>query len=151
MSHINFEDFYNAVMQLAEILEEKGYLATPSEDEHRLVEFTKPIGRGIVCTVSFQWLEARLLARQEFNVSLRRLRSSNKHLEGYMNLRMDLPNILRGLYGIDPFPEGHIGYWRFHSKEELHQHLGKVQPLIINYGIPWIEDLESNLDWVYKR
>ena len=152
VAKVKFEDFHAVVMSHADALADRGYVHNDSEFVHD-VEFTKAIEPGIDCTVMFQWMDRGGFApANEFNVVFRRLRSldAKGDVAAYINVQMGLRNLLRGVYGQDPLPKDHFAYWTFQTEAELRKRLEEVEPLIMEYGIPWLEDPNSNLDWTLK-
>ena len=60
---------------------------------------------------------------------------------------IDLPNLLRGFYRLDMFLAGAFP-WEFSDEPSLLNVLTGTTGLLIDYGIRWLEDPASNLDWV---
>lgn len=153
---MQLEEFAAIVVEHVPALSAKGYQRERLEmgDEGGYVEFEKELIPGVRCIIQFQWFP--YLSKYEagepmrFQLSFIRLRSpeyaGESHLYGPLNL--GLRNIIIFEYGVNPPPVG--GDWKFTTESELVEQLGVVQDLILRYGIPWLEDPDSNIDSVKR-
>jgi hypothetical protein len=62
-------------------------------------------------------------------------------------LAIDLSNLLRMFYQLNIFPPGTY-IWEFSDEKSLTELLANVKVWLVGYGIKWLEDPKSNIDWV---
>jgi len=141
--------FERAVRQASVPLVQLGYQF--QEGPHPdLTDFWKTISAGVNCGIRFQLLESPSLV-QLFQISVIRRRLQNfSEEERYSPLYLPLLNLVEGLYKVSVFPAGKFA-WEFTDEPSLLGQLAKVQVLVINYGIKWLEDPLSNIEWVKRH
>lgn len=151
MSSKEFIQFRNVLSQHEVPLRTSGYIPVPSEFDYHL-DYTRIIQDNIQCYVSLQLL-GNGTPPNEINVWLKRrhLKDTIQNSDIYTNLHMSLRNVMIGVYKQDPLPADYVGYWRYENPEELQTVIPHLVSLIVEYGIPWLENPTSNLNWLYRR
>lgn len=111
------------------------------------VEFQNVPVMGVYCLIGFDLVEASVIPNK-FKVLLirRRLEDFLNEDSLYKPLIMDLRNLMLGLYKINIFPPKHYD-WEFIDVESLTKQIEHAQEYIVNYGITWLEDPDSDLNW----
>ena len=95
---------------------------------------------GILCRIDFQLMQHFVPPVREFKVLLSRLKLPDFVADetGYSPLTMDLPGLMSLVYKRNIVPPGK--YWEFTDERGLEEQLAHVQSLLMDYGIPWLED-----------
>lgn len=151
METLPFPEFRSVVIETVSELTERGYQLSSVGHVNDLAVSTgyhKLLDPSTMCEISFQ-----LLPYEEpfgFKVNLYRRPSSEDAVSRYCHLGIDLWNLMKGFFEIDPFPPG-VFHWEFVHEQSLRTQIIHAQSLILKYGIPWLEDPLSNVDWVKKR
>jgi hypothetical protein len=139
--------FKYAVEHRTSRLREYGY-KIQQEAAPYSVELGKIPTTGVTCLIRFQLIPVSTVNR--FQAILIRRRSEDFPLGEvrYKPLYMDVFNLILGLYKRkDIFPLGQYE-WEYLDENSLVEQIANAQTLIIDYGIPWLEDPTSNIDWV---
>ncbi len=117
-----------------------------------MIPLRKMLNSEIDCAIMFQLMQHSVPPRRRINVwLLREPRPTGRELaENYFPpLHIDLVNLVRGYYGIEVFSPGTF-HWEFTDELGLFNQVQHIQSLLIEYGIKWLEDPFSNMDWVYQ-
>lgn len=148
MSKIKFK---RTVLRSTSHLAQRGYQVAEPGPGPEVVQFWKNPVTGIRCGVEFELIPQFIPPVRQFNVVLfrRRLPDFPEEELHYSPLAIDLPNLTRGFYRLSVLPLGK--YWEFTDEQSLSQQLAHAQSLLMDYGIPWLEDPTSNVEWVKHR
>lgn len=65
-------------------------------------------------------------------------------------LIIDLRNLMLGLYDMNIFPSNQYA-WEFTDEKTLVKQIEHAQHFVLEYGIKWLEDPMSNLEWVGRK
>ena len=143
-------NFINIVHRTATKLLEYGY-QTQQEQAYYGAEFWKIPMKGIYCLIGFDLFRTSIILN-EFRVLLirRRLEDFADNDSRYKPLNINLRNLMLGLYNMDIFPTEHYS-WEFTDEQSLLKQVANAEHFILEYGIKWLEDPMSNLDWVGRR
>ena len=113
-----------------------------------LVSFEKRSHDGTVYEVQFQLIQFASASRWLSVLLFRRFSATPPDVTSVCTpLAMDLDNVLRGVYYLDIFPAGKMP-WEFQDEPSLSLLLATIKVLLVDYGIKWLEDPASNMDWV---
>ena len=142
--------FERVVRQATSSLVQRGYQFQEGK-YNDLKDFWKIITTGVACRITFQLLESPSLV-QMFQISLsrQRLRDFPENEMLYAPLHIPLLNLIEGFYKVNIFPPGNFA-WEFTDESSLLEQLAAAQSLIIDYGIKWLEDPLSNIEWVKRH
>lgn len=152
MSEMSLREFRQTVADIVKpVLTQHGY--GPSslqiiEDDDHSVQFEKMLAEGICCLIDFQRSRHYIPPTLEFQVFLMReqLTDSARSNVCYAPLGIDLRNVMKGLHRVDIFvPQ--VYTWEFTDRQSLSERLEHALSLVLTYGIPWLEDPNSNMDW----
>jgi hypothetical protein len=148
MSRVRFRQ---SVIKHMGLIEEKGYRLEEKAANSDTVQYSKLLIPGIRCEIEFQPLSHYIPPVRRFKVNLARLRlpDFDKDSSYYAPLAISLMNLLRRYYNLDIFPQDKIA-WTFTDKQDLSEELTTVQTLLLEYGIDWLEDPASNVEWVKR-
>lgn len=137
MSKIKFRD---TILRSTSFLILQGYQIYEPDPVAFVVRFKKEPVPGILCQINFQLMQHFIPPVRAFNVPLSRLKLPNSVADetSYSPLTIDLPSLMRLVYGRDITPPGK--YWEFIHEQSLRDQLADVQSLLMDYGIPWLED-----------
>ena len=115
------------------------------------MEFWKTPVTGVYCLIGFDFLRTTMIPN-EFKVLLirRRLEIHADEDSPYRPLIIDLRNLMLGLYDMNIFPPKQYA-WEFTDEETLVEQIEHAQHFILDYGIKWLEDPRSNLNWIRRR
>ena len=150
---MNESDFKAIVHSSPLKLVEHGYqiLAEPSYfSSDYSPEFEKAISLGVICIIRFQPIPVPDIDSFQVFLIRRRLEIHADEDSPYRPLILDLRNLMLGLYGMDIFPPKQY-HWEFTDEESLIERLKHAERYIVEYGIKWLEDPRSNIDWVRNR
>lgn len=148
MKTFPFAEFKSIVVETAMELTSQGYQLTHAFPPELSVSYLKALDQTTVCEVSFQLLP--YIDPFGFKVNLYRRPASEDAISRYCSLGIDLRNLMLGFYEKNPFPSG-VFYWEFTDNQSLVSQLTRVQSILIDYGVKWLEDPSSNIDWVKKK
>jgi hypothetical protein len=142
-------EFNNVIRDMPLKLFEYGYQILTNESIYS-VDLGKMVTLGVFCIVRFQPVHVPEI--DMFKVVLIRRRAENFPLgeTNYKPLYMDLLNLIMGFYKKKIFPSKQYA-WKFSDDRNLVEQITNIQSIIINYGIKWLEDPTSNLDWVGRH
>lgn len=148
------EEFALTVHKEMKHLKEFGYQL---EGTKTRVSFVKHLNTDIECEIVFDLVEEMsmpYLPYWQYDVELfRRRRTKVSQLDKfYRPLAIDLGNLLQSYYALDLSDSKLKSLkWTFGEKEELEKQLEIVQSLLLEYGVPWLEDRTSDIDWVKSK
>ncbi len=151
MSIITLGEFKQQVLNnVSGLLGRHGYMATIKNDpDDWSLVYTKQVSKSTWSEIGFQLLENHIPPMREFKVWLNRATSDD--VKGnFEDLHIDMRNMVQGVYGINIFPKGTY-YWKFVDHSSLREALLNAVSLVEQYGIPWLEDPKSNMDWLFHR
>ena len=114
------------------------------------VEFENPVSLGVICIIRFQPMYLPDIHMFQVWLIRHRLEIHAEEDSPFKPLIIDLRNLMLGLYEIDIFPPKQYA-WEFDDKEILLKQIEHAQQFILKYGIQWLEDPMSNIDWVRRR
>lgn len=139
--------FKATVQRATHKLLERGY-KIQEESPFYTVEFQKTPVTGVFCLIGFDLFRIETVPN-EFKILLvrRRLEDFAHEDSYYKPLIIDLRNLMIGLYKMDIFPPRQYA-WQFIDKNSLRKQVENAEDFIIEYGIKWLEDPMSNLDWL---
>ncbi len=134
--------FFELVVSNAPGLLRRGYSPEPLEDSF-LVWFWKELDEGVRCAVRFEL--SRFFNPSSFKITVlrRRQRATVNRDKPYAPIILDLRNVASLLFGKELFPPNRFD-WDFSNEVTLIQQIVEAQKATIEYGIPWIEDPNSN-------
>ncbi|GEM_PF-6257927 len=134
--------FSDVVVSNVSELMQRGYSPEPSEHPF-LVWLWKQLDEGVRCAVRFELLP--YFDPQGFQVTVlrRRQRATVNRRQPYAPVILDLRNVASLLFGKELFAPGRY-YWNFSDEIALVQQIAQAQSAILEYGLPWIEDPQSN-------
>jgi hypothetical protein len=137
MSKIKFRQ---TVLRSTSFLILQGYQVQEPDPSGFVVRFREIPVPGILCRIDFQLMQHFIPPVRAFNVPLSRLRLPNSVADetGYSPMTMDLPGLMRLVYQRNVVPPGK--HWEFMDERGLEEQLAHVQSLLVDYGIPWLED-----------
>ena len=146
MKAMTEEDFKRAVNNITVELMNHGY-KIQKEPPIYSVELGKVLTVGVYCLIRFQLVHVPDISM--FKVTLIRRRLENFPVEEvrYKPLYMDVLNLLLWFYKKDIFPPTQYA-WKFTDEASLLKQITDAQSLVVEYGIPWLEDPMSNIEWV---
>jgi len=144
--------FKNVLNQNAGFLEERGYEYKKEKISPKFYRYSKTLNLGVHLSIDFQTSSWTTPPQRGFyvNLSRERLLNYSGREDEFIQFRfMLLYNIMNGVYQMWDFQKNKYN-WEYlsTSKESLVKELGEIQPLLIKYGIPWLEDPKSNLEWL---
>jgi hypothetical protein len=148
MKMMTEKDFKDTLRHATTELINHGYELERDPPMHS-VEFRKLVITGVYCLIRFQLIHIPDISI--FQVVLIRRRLENFSIEDhlYKPLYLDLVNLITGLYKKEIFPPEQYA-WDFTDEASLLAQITTAQALIIEYGLKWLEDPASNIDWVRK-
>ena len=112
--------------------------------------FRKNAADGTVYEIDFQLVPQFMTPTKRWmNIDLFRrcLITKPAASDGCTPLAIDLVNLLRMYYRLSIFPPG-VHIWEFSNETSLTKVLASVQVWLVDYGIKWLEDPASNIEWV---
>jgi hypothetical protein len=148
---LDFETFKQIVLQNIERLNESGY-----HYEERgipdVVYLAKPLVSGVHCRIGFQLKWHFFSPVQRFNVWLYRTRTKDFPEENvsFLPLVINLRNLMGSVYQIQVFAPGQF-FWEFTDEQSLAKQISSVEKLLLDYGIRWLEDPDSDIQWMRSR
>jgi len=140
------KSFKRNVVQAITNLPEMGY--TLNEDSllrGHSVAYEKQIYPGIICAISFQLKQYFNPPNKEFKVNLGRTQEAKG--ERYRPLIITLRNLMTYYYKERISPPEQF-FWQFTDSDELAENLKRTEKLVIDYGIRWLEDPDTSMDWI---
>jgi hypothetical protein len=143
MSIIDFESIVkNSTLRLTEL----GY-QFQNETSLYAVEFWKIPFTGVYCLIGFDLFESSVLP-YKFKILLirRRLEDFTDDESRYSPLYFDMRNLMLRLHRIDIFPSNQYA-WEFIDETSLINQVLNAQSFVVEYGINWLEDPKSNINW----
>lgn len=148
MMGIQFGEFKHNVLQNTDRLAKRGYKPEegPAPDH---VYIGKTLVDGIHAQIRIQFFAPPL---QQFNVWLFRTRSPeySGNEEHYQPLIMPLYSLMYIYFKVEIFPRGKV-VWEFADRQSLLEELRHAQTLLLDYGIGWLEDPTSDMEWVRQE
>lgn len=144
MSKIRFK---RTVLRAASALMQQGYQLSAPQPASRAVQFYKKTTTGVCCYIEFDLKDWPTLTGREFDVVLlrRRLLDFPTDEIRYEGLGISLSDLMWYVYEYAEVPLVH--YWEFTDEQNLYEQLIRVQSLVIDYGIRWLENPESTDPW----
>lgn len=142
-------DFENIVHQATLEIVNQSYQFV-NEPTPYSVELGKLPVPGVLCLIRFQLIFPPDIHKFQVILIRRRLEDFPIKEVSFKPLYLDLRNLMFGLYNINIFPPKQYD-WEFRDKESLLKQVAHAQPLIIEYGIKWLEDPLSNVEWVKQH
>ena len=144
MSKIKFK---HTVLHATQPLIQHGYLVDESGSD--AIRFLKSPVTGVRCIIEFQLLPNFIPPSRLFNVWLFRVQLPDfpGSEQRYLPLAISLPNLMAGFYNLRIFPPEKY-YWEFTEEQSLAEQITQAQSLLVDYGIRWLEDPASNIEWV---
>jgi hypothetical protein len=144
--------FRQSVVSHMPLLVERGY-RLEEKDASDLVVFGKHLIPGVYCMIRFDPKSRFIPPVRWFGVDLARIRLPDfdkiSDENGYVPLIAPLRDLLRTYYHLDVFPPGKIT-WGFTNKQEFYEELTVIQGLLLEYGVKWLEDPTSNIEWIKR-
>jgi hypothetical protein len=147
MGEINFKPI---VLANAQELFALGYKLMDPDPALDLVGFRKDLVPNLICQVSYQLNHHYVSPVRSFSINLGRWWSPPKARPSdqakFEPGGDKLFYLLQGLYGINCLPAGKYR-WEFTDNDELVSQLRKANLYLIKYGLSWLEDPQSTVDW----
>lgn len=143
--------FKRNILRTTSPLEERGYQNADLGRGTDTVGFLKFLEVGIRCQIYFDLKQHFFAPVREFDVMVHRrpteeYSGDNSH---FAPVTMNIPNLMRGVFKQDIFPEGKF-HWAYTDEQTLLDEATHAVSILIDYGIPWLEDPHSNIEWVFK-
>ena len=113
----------------------------------------KSVDTGVRFGIQYELLPHFIDPIRSFQISLIRLvqqDDSYRVNSEYTPLAIDLYNFMWGVHKREIFPPG-IYEWEFSDQASLLALLEQAQSWLVEYGIPWLEDPLSNMEWVHRQ
>ena len=150
---MNLNDFKDIVRDSTLKLIEYGYRILTESSAYASpysIELEKVIAMGVICVIRFQPIHVPEVDMFQVILIRRRMENFTAANITLKPLYIDLPNLMLGIYKKDIFPPRQYA-WKFSSETDLEEQISNAQSLVIDYGIKWLEDAMSSIDWVQRR
>lgn len=148
-SLMDINEFRKIIHHATKELVEYGY-HIQKESPIYLVEFGKVVSIGVLCIIGFQPLHVPEIDMFQITLIRRRMKDFPVEETNYKPLYIDLRNFMLGFYKKNIFPPKQYD-WKFTDEASLMEQVANAQLLVVEYGIKWLEDPKSNVDWVRNR
>jgi hypothetical protein len=110
------------------------------------IPYQKVLQAGISSNIDFDLKHAHSATSQFFSITLYRI-NEHKDTVSYPTLfKVTLRNLLLFEYQINPFLPDKLR-WEFSGEEQFIAEMTKAFNLLVQYGIPWLEDPDSERHW----